>query len=310
MADKFKHDGSLVGRFFAGIANGVSNLWNHITGNDLTDAERSANEFTAGESALARQFSHDEAQEQMRFQKRMSDTEWQRGVADMQAAGLNPALAYGQGGASAMQGAAGSPSSGSSVSPGAASSLSEIIQLAQLPAQIDLLKSQARLANSNANKTDKETSWIDDINNSRVREIASIIHVNEAKVDRMEYQNALDEARTLQVFTETKWIDRINEAKTEADKARARLDAAEAAISEFEKTKGHRLGSSELLAVATSIANWLGLGNDDFASLWKRIENYIDKASEDLKSSGQKVGPADNPAWNVDGRSYTPFSRQ
>lgn len=56
-------------------------------------------------------FSAAQAQKEMDYQTQMSNTSWQRGVADMKAAGINPMLAVSQGGASAPSGAMGSVSS-------------------------------------------------------------------------------------------------------------------------------------------------------------------------------------------------------
>ncbi len=66
-----------------------------------------ANKFSRAEAQRERDFSGGQADKQMRFQERMRNTEWQAGVEDMRAAGLNPALAYQHGGASSPGGAAG-----------------------------------------------------------------------------------------------------------------------------------------------------------------------------------------------------------
>lgn len=54
-------------------------------------------------------FASDESQRNREFQERMSNTSYQRAMADMEKAGLNPMLAYSQGGASLPTGSTASP---------------------------------------------------------------------------------------------------------------------------------------------------------------------------------------------------------
>lgn len=100
------------------------------TGSDLTPAEKAANQFTA-----------DEAQKQRDWEEYMSNTSYQRQVKDMQAAGVNPAMA--------MQSASGastpSGSAATSVAPQSGMSLSDLMALIMMPMQKRLMQSQAQM---------------------------------------------------------------------------------------------------------------------------------------------------------------------
>lgn len=120
-------------------SEGIGRWWNNITG------QTANNMLNIEEAAKARSFNSAEAQKQRDWETFMSNTAYQRGVADMKAAGINPMVSAGASQASTPSG----NSATSSAARASASGSAGIFGLISQAANIAIAKGlEAKFSNS------------------------------------------------------------------------------------------------------------------------------------------------------------------
>lgn len=154
------------------------------------------------------------AEKQMRFQERMSSTAYQRGMADMKKAGLNPMLAYSQGGASAPTGTMATmenPFEG--VSERLVNSASFLNQSRQVSADIQQKKTSSSVNKETAKSVAAQTD--------RIKEETRLI---KAKADKEEVTKAGYSVAKPFVDKAKQWVNSIFEGgKTESSAKSSRM---------------------------------------------------------------------------------------
>lgn len=124
---------------------------------------RETNLFNAEQAQLSRDWSAGQAQHMRNFQRSMSNTQYQRAVNDMEAAGLNPMLAYSQGGAGAPSGAMGQSSAASGAVPPHLENtmqpvMTSALQVASLMSQIEKVRAETDEIQSRTRLVDEQVT--------------------------------------------------------------------------------------------------------------------------------------------------------
>jgi len=181
--------------------------------------------------------------ENREWSERMSNTEWQRGVADMKAAGMNPMLAFSQGGASTPNNSAAQVIPEDAMARGISSAATQALMAQQTLANIDLTKASAEKARAEAktagttaaNAVDRQQAEIAEIRNRTIGITASS-QLNDAERDRLNQLIPLmveaqrQQNKTLGYQTST--------AKSESDLKAAQVPSAEAEAEMWKKMAG------------------------------------------------------------------------
>lgn len=125
------------------------------------DIAQASNQASAEQAARQMDFQAEQAKQQMDFQERMRSSQYQTATEDMKKSGLNPMLAYQQGGAGTPAGAAGTGAMGSVQTARIGNSLASAVQgyqsMAMTNADLDQKSALTQNTSAQTLKTEADT---------------------------------------------------------------------------------------------------------------------------------------------------------
>lgn len=160
----------IIGPMVGGLAGQAVDVW---AGRESAEDQRT--------------FNREEAEANRTFQERMSSTAYQRAVADMEKAGINPMLAYMQGGASTPAGATASSSPASVGSSSA--SLSSASQAFCIDKEIGLIEQQINKVREEVGTAMFERMTASQMYDILLRTFPSIVKLRNSEAAKMAAQS-------------------------------------------------------------------------------------------------------------------------
>lgn len=295
--------------FWSVMRSPFDNLLKSWTGSGLNAAQTEANAFTS-----------EEAEKERAWSEQMRATNYQASVADMRAAGLNPALMYGSG---AGAGSAPSGASASSVAPSGPSTLSELIEMIMAKAQLSKIKAETSNIQSltEVNKVEKDKIVADTAKvgaetdlvrlqskyyprltdaqigklDAEINKITAEIPYLQALTGEADAKASLARAQRLLTNTEYRYADQRFQAEIKRTIADADLKGIEKLIADYRLTYMDVYKTDVPASGWATLGSWfLSLAADQAKDTVENYKYWIDLFTKALKNSLPEVKVENN----------------